>query len=346
MLDDAAILRVLDANANRAREALRVAEDYARFVLDSVRLTEALKGLRHRLREAVVLLGRPDALLAARDTPGDVGTSLTTEAEFQREDGPDVARAAVKRLQEALRSLEEFGKTVDPEAARRLEALRYKTYDLERQLFAAPHPRLADARLYVILTTDGDTEAIARSALRGGADVIQLREKRLSIRELLPLARRLRELAHDCGALFIVNDRSDVALLAGADGVHVGQEDLPVREARRLLGADRIVGATANTVELATRAEADGADYIGCGAMFSTATKPDRKAVGPERVAEVAAVVQIPVFAIGGIDLTTVDAVVATGVRRVAVCAAVVAAPDVEAAARAFAEKLRGLGND
>jgi thiamine-phosphate pyrophosphorylase len=346
MMSDPAILRVLDANANRAREGLRVAEDYARFVLDSPRLTEALKGLRHRLREAVALLGRPDALLAARDTPGDVGTSVATEAELQRADAPDVARAAVKRLQEALRSLEEFGKTLDPESARRLEALRYETYDLERQLFAAPHARLADARLYVILTTDGDTEAIARSALRGGADVVQLREKCLPARELLPLARRLRELAHDSGALLIVNDRPDIALLSGADGVHVGQDDLPVREARRLLGPDRIVGATANTVELASRAEADGADYVGCGAMFPTATKPGREAVGAERLAEVAAAVRIPVFAIGGIDLTTVDAVVGTGIRRAAVCAAVVAAPDVEAAARAFAEKLRDRADD
>jgi thiamine-phosphate pyrophosphorylase len=346
MLSDPAILRVLDANANRAREALRVAEDYARFVLDSPRLTEALKGLRHRLREAVALLGRPAQLLAARNTPGDVGTSVATEAEFLREDGHDVARAAVKRLQEALRSLEEFGKTIEPEAARRLEALRYETYDLERQLSAAPHPRLANARLYVILTTDGDTEAVAAAALRGGADVLQLRETRLSARDLLPLARRLRELAHDAGALLIVNDRPDITLLSGADGVHVGQDDLPVREARRLLGPDRIVGATANAVELATRAEADGADYVGCGAMFPTATKPGREAVGPERLAEVTAAVRVPVFAIGGIDLTTVDAVVATGVRRVAICAAVVAAPDVEAAARAFAEKLRDLTDD
>jgi len=340
-MDDAATLRVIDANANRAREGLRVAEDYARFVLDSPRLTAALKRLRHRLREVMGTLACGGALLASRDTPGDVGTSVATEAEFQRADASDVARAAVKRVEEALRSLEEFGKTLDPDAARALEALRYETYDLERQLFAAPQARLDAARLYVILTTDGDIESIARAALRGGADVVQLRDKRLSPSELLPLARRLADAAHERDALFIVNDRPDIALLSGADGVHLGQDDIPVREARRLLGPARIVGATANTVELATRAEADGADYIGCGAMFPTATKPGREAVGVQRLVEVSAAVRIPVFAIGGLDASTVGAVLATGIRRIAVCAAIVAAADVEAAARAFADKLR-----
>jgi len=340
-MDDTAVLRTLDANANRAREGLRVAEDYARFALDSPRLTAAFKSVRHRLRQAMASLGRADALLAARDTPGDVGTAVSTESELRRTDAADVARAAVKRVQEALRSLEEFGKTLDADAGRALEALRYETYDLERQLLTPPNARLDAARLYVILTADGDLEAIGRAAFRGGADIVQLREKRLPPRELLPLARRLADAAHEHGALFIVNDRPDLALLSGADGVHVGQDDLPVREARRLLGPDRIVGATANTVALATQAEAEGADYIGCGAMFPTATKPGREAVGPQRLVDVCAAVRIPVFAIGGLDLGTLDAVLATGHRRVAVCQAIVAAPDVEAAARSFAETLR-----
>jgi len=126
-----ATLRILDANANRAREALRVAEDYARFALDSARLADALKGLRHRLRGQLDALGIPgEALLAVRDTPGDVGTALTAPAELRRASAADVAKAALKRLEEALRCLEEYGKTLSPDAARGIQHLRYAAYEL------------------------------------------------------------------------------------------------------------------------------------------------------------------------------------------------------------------------
>ncbi len=344
---DRAALRILDANANRAREALRVAEDYARFALDSPRLTDALKALRHRLRARLDALGVPAAaLLAARDTPGDVGTRLTARAERTRTDAADVARAALKRLEEALRSLEEFAKTLDADAAGGIEALRYAAYDLERQLFREPAAPLADARLYVLLDPEvargGDVVAAGRAALRGGADVVQLRTKGVPDARWLAWARALREATREHGALLLVNDRVDIALASDADGVHLGAGDLPRREARRLLGPDKVVGATANTVALAQRAEAEGADYVGCGAMFSSSTKPAREAVGVRRWAEVAGAVRIPVFAIGGISLERLEALLAAGCKRVAVCAGIVAADDAEAATRAFAEKLKG----
>ncbi|MFP4058519.1 MAG: thiamine phosphate synthase [Candidatus Brocadiia bacterium] len=347
-MDDPAVARVLDANANRAREALRVAEDYARFALDSARLTAALKGLRHRLRQGLDGLGLgPDELLAARDTPGDAGTGLVAPPELRRRDAPDVARAALKRLQEALRCLEEYGKTRDPQAARALEAVRYEAYELELQMLKLPRPRLERARLYVLLSRaqarGRELEAVARAALRGGADALQLREKDLPDRQLLDLARALREATREHDALLVVNDRPDIALLADADGVHLGPDDLPLRAARRLLGPRRLLGATANSPERAAQAEAEGADYLGCGALFPSATKPDREVVGPGRLAAVAAAARIPVFAIGGIGPDTLDQVAEAGACRVAVCAAVVGAEDVEAAARALSEKLRGL---
>jgi len=340
------VLRILDANANRAREALRVAEDYARFALDSPRLAKALKSLRHRLRARLDALGVPaDALLAARDTPDDVGTALTAEGETRRADAADVARAALKRLEEALRCLEEFGKTLDADAARGIEAIRYEAYDLEQQLFRPPRPILDGARLYVLLDPEvargGDLVAVGRAALRGGADVVQLRTKGVPDAQRLAWARALREATREHGALLVINDRVDIALLADADGVHLGADDLPIRDARRLLGPDGIIGATANTIELAQQAEAAGADYVGCGAMFASSTKPDREAVGPGRLAEVAAAVRVPVFAIGGITVERLDPLLAAGCRRVAVCAAVIATADIEAAARAFADRLR-----
>lgn len=342
-----ATLRILDANANRAREALRVAEDYARFALDSARLAEALKGLRHRLRAQLDALGLPaEALLALRDTPGDVGTALATPAELRRTSAADVAKAALKRLEEALRCLEEYGKTLDPHAAQGIQAIRYAAYELELQLFRLPRGRLAQAQLYVILgPVEGrplDLAAAGRAALRGGADLLQLRHKTAPAPQLLALARALREATREHDALLIINDRPDLALLADADGVHLGADDLPIRAARRLLGPERLIGATANTVELAQQAEAEGADYLGCGAVFPSPTKPDREVVGPARVADVARAVRIPVFAIGGITADNLGALIAEGTDRVALIRGVLDAPDVEAAVRTLADRLKG----
>lgn len=342
---DSATLRILDANANRAREALRVAEDYARFALDSPRLTEALKALRHRLREGLDALGvAPEALLAARDTPGDVGTGLSAPPEMRRTSAADVARAAFKRAEEALRSLEEYGKTLSPDAARSIQSIRYAAYELELQALKLPRSRLTQAGLCVILSPaqpDDDLAAAGRAALRGGADILQLRHKSAPDRDLLPLARELREATREHDALLIINDRPDLALLADADGVHLGPDDLPIRAARRLIGHDRLIGATANTVALAQQAEADGADYVGCGAVFPSPSKPDREVIGVPRWARVAKAVRIPVFAIGGIGLDNVGELTAAGCSRIAVIRGILAAADVEAATRALKDSLR-----
>ena len=143
--------RIVDANLNRAREAARVAEEYARFALDSADLAARLKSLRHKLRSLAADFGS-DGLLAARDTPGDVGTKLATESEGERATNADVAAAALKRLQEALRVIEEYAKIGRPSVAAAAEAMRYEAYAIESDLLA-PRLRLRDARLYVIVTT-------------------------------------------------------------------------------------------------------------------------------------------------------------------------------------------------
>ena len=350
MMADAAVLRIIDANFNRAREALRVAEDYARFALDSSPLAEGLKALRHELRAAVEALGIPrDVLLSARDTAGDVGTGIVTAAELRRPGAASVAQAAFARLSEALRCLEEYGKTLNTAAAQTLEQLRYKSYEWELAMFRAPRVRLTQATLYIVLSRPtaphDELMAIARASLDAGADIVQLRQKHAGGAELLALAHELREATREHDALLIINDRPDIALLADADGVHLGQDDLPVRAARKLLGPDRIIGATANTVDAAAAAERDGADYIGCGAMCPSITKPNRTVVGPQRWAEVSQAVRIPVFAIGGIEADHLEALQAKGVNRVAVSNAVVAAEDVGAAVRLFREKLQGAAD-
>lgn len=196
--------------------------------------------------------------------------------------------------------------------------------------------RLQAARLYVI-TADAAPERMlhaAAGALRGGADVLQLRHKTLPRGELLELAHRLRELARD--ALFIVNDHVDIALLSGADGAHLGPHDLSLPSARRVAGGRLLLGASASTPDAALAAVDEGADYLGVGATFATPIKSDKAVIGPQGVAAVARAVgaTVPVFAIGGIEEANVAQLVAVGVRRVCVIRAVSAAPDPEQAAR------------
>jgi thiamine-phosphate pyrophosphorylase len=218
-----------------------------------------------------------------------------------------------------------------------------------------PRKRLfdfSDARLYVLtapLPAGRTTADQVRAALEGGADVIQLREKTLPARPLIQLCRELKALCDGFGALFIVNDRVDVALAADADGVHLGQDDLPAKEARRMLGHRKIIGVSTHSTAQALIAQADGADYVGCGPVFGTPTKPDYAPVGLDLVKEYRRLVRIPFVAIGGIDASNIGAVVHAGARTVAVVRAVCGAPDPRAAAQALraeivaAEKVKAV---
>src|SRR5262249_50071004 len=234
-------------------EALRVLEDYCRFARDDAGLSRSLKELRHDLAETLADLP-PAALLTARDTLADIGTDISTAQEQVRHSLREVVQANVKRLQEALRSLEEYGKLYGPDLGQRLEGLRYRAYTLERAILlgADARERLADAKLYVLLggaTSRAALDWTIAEAAAGGVDVIQLREKHLPDRDLLRRAREVRRWTRQAGVLFIVNDRPDIARLAEADGVHLGQDDLPVREARRLLGLDARIGVSTHTLE-------------------------------------------------------------------------------------------------
>jgi thiamine-phosphate pyrophosphorylase len=341
--EQAELHRVLDAGANRAREALRVLEDHARFALDDAFLTGELKRLRHDLTGA--LRDHAPRLLEARDTEGDVGTALSTPAEQERGSLADVVRANGQRLQEALRSLEEFGKVHDARLGERVGQLRYRSYTLERALGlgADARRRLAGAHLCVLLSAAGCTAALdwtIAEAAAGGADVVQLREKGLPDRKLLERARQVRQWTRRAGVLFVVNDRPDVARLAGADGVHLGQDDLPVREARRILGPDALVGVSTHTVEQVRRAVLDGASYLGVGPTFPSATKEFTELAGLPFVRAALAETTLPAFVIGGVNAQTVEAAVAAGARRVAVGEAVARADDPRAAAAALAAAL------
>jgi thiamine-phosphate pyrophosphorylase len=345
MDDNTNIFRILDANINRASEALRVAEEAARFALNRADLAEALKRLRHDLREA---LGRidPEMLLAARDTEGDVGTKISTESERRRENVADVARAAFKRLTEALRVLEEYGKVVDAAMAAEIQQVRYRAYDLEKRFGEASSPKekLAGGGVCVLLTEAlcrRPYEEVLGGVLAGGAACVQVREKSMAHGAMLARVRHVAAAARAAGALAIVNDRPDLAVLAAADGVHVGQDDLAPQEARRIVGPGRIVGVSTHSLEQARAAAEAGADYLGCGPMFQSATKPQAVVPGPALLAEVARAVGLPIMAIGGITAAHAPEVLAAGAKWLAVSAAVCAADDPEAETRRLVEAIK-----
>ncbi|MBI3862176.1 MAG: thiamine phosphate synthase [Planctomycetia bacterium] len=338
-------LRIIDAAANRAREGLRVVEDYVRFTLDDRHLTSLLKNWRHRLAEALIVVDARQ-LVASRDTRADVGTGVSTRREGLRSTVWDVVVANLKRVEEAARTLEEFGKVLSPDLGGRIEALRYELYTLEKAVAVtcASRRRFEGRGLYVLVSSElcpQGSGPVIHAALAGGAGVIQVREKRMSDRELTTFGRLVREWTSRAGALFIMNDRPDLALLTDADGVHVGQDELTVREARRIVGPSRIVGVSTHTIEQARQAVLDGADYIGVGPVFATATKNFTQLAGLGFVREVAAEITLPAYAIGGVTLENVDQVVAAGARGVAVSGAVCRAEDPAQAAREFVERIR-----
>ncbi len=340
-----AVLRAIDAAANRTREGLRVVEDHVRFVLDDRHLTGLCKQLRHELASALGEISI-EHRLAARETRADVGTRLSASSEQTRDDTAGVLTANLIRLQEGLRSLEEFGKTLDPDTAARLKQLRYETYTLQRavEITRSSIERLAGARLYVLI--DGrssveDFRQLARLLIDAGVDVLQLRDKQLDDRELLERAHLLREMTRQTPALFIMNDRPDLAALSRADGVHVGQEDLSVKDARAIVGPDALIGVSTHSLDQARGAVLDGANYIGVGPTFPSGTKPFEGFPGPDLLRAVAAEIRLPAFAIGGITPENLAEVLTTGIGRVALSGAITKSDDPAEVVRRLSSGLR-----
>lgn len=344
MASDQPLLRILDVNANRASEGLRVVEEYVRFVLEDAHLAKITKEIRHDLSSALASISQ-SSLLQARDTQHDVGTQIETDQEYRRPSLTDVAVANQKRAEQALRCLEEFLKPAHPQIAKQMEQLRYRTYTLAQAIASTSRnqTKLGKARLYVLIdgrSSEAEFVALASGLIGAGVDVLQLRDKRLSDRVLLARAHCLRALCANSQTLFIMNDRPDLACLARADGVHVGQEELGVREVRQIMGTEALVGVSTHSLEQARAAVLDGADYLGCGPTFPSETKSFDQFSGPAFLRAVAAEIRLPAFAIGGLSRDNLAIVLASGMQRVAVSHAIVAARDPAAEARWFRQVL------
>ena len=331
-----AVDRLLDANGNRAAEGLRVLEDVARFLLDDARLGELAKIHRHAVRAAI-----PASAIAARDTAGDVGTTITASDGMQRARLVDLVRANAARVQEALRVCEEALKLAgNAAAAAAIEAARYAVYRLETALLARlPAWRLYQIRLYALIDTSltDDPVRVAGAVARGGAGAVQLRAKDLDQRAYYDLALRVQDAARANGALFVVNDHVAVARAIAADAVHIGQTDLGIAETRAVVGPGCAIGLSTHTEEQVVLALAAGADYLGLGPMFATTTKPHEPERGPALLDAVRERLNAPngrpSYAIGGLDHGRITALRPRLPHGVAVAGALCRALDPERAA-------------
>jgi thiamine-phosphate pyrophosphorylase len=335
------IYRLLDANLNRASEGLRVLEDIARFTADDAALSTELRRMRHALAD---LLRPVDAqLLSNRDSVADVGRESGLRVGGER-DMLSVIRANAKRIEESLRVVEEVarlsesGLELDASAA---ERLRYLSYDVEKRL-AGRVVRSLQARsvngLYVVVDREAaggrSLEELTSESIDGGATVVQLRDKMGDRGDVYRAAVALNHICREKGAMFVVNDFCDVAVAVGAAGLHIGQRDMPIEAARRVLPMDAIVGVSCETVDDVRRALDQGADYIAVGAVFPTSQKADYMLAGLDALREARALVgQTPLVAIGGITLQNVASVIVAGADAVAVISAVTMRVDVRRAA-------------
>ncbi|UCF42383.1 MAG: thiamine phosphate synthase [Planctomycetota bacterium] len=346
------VYRIIDANFNRAREAARVIEEFSRFALNCEALTARAKQLRHELS---AVIGKLDAtrLITSRDTLGDVGIGQTVDKQLKRGNLRDFFTAGCKRLTESLRTLAEMVQTIDPSTAQMLEKLRFDAYALEKDIviFSDTSEKFRRVSLYVIISSSlpADVLSLAGRCAAGGADCIQLRAKNIGDDELFALAVEFVKVCKEAGVLGIINDRVDIAAAAGADGVHLGRNDLPIEEARKLELTPLIIGKSTHSLEQLYAACDELPTYVSLGPVFSTGTKPDAEPVGLDYVTKATKALSgsgIGHVAIGGISLNNVERVLGAGAKAIAVCSAVTEVADPIAACRALKGRITALKGD
>ncbi len=340
-------LRIVDANLNRIGEGLRLLEDLARLLLDDAVLTQQLKAMRHELLESDWSFQQQ--LLQSRNSEGAVGIDIEAPGEEKERALPITVVANSRRVQESLRTLEELAKIPGTELdSEKFKRARFDLYTIEQRLLSKLLRQDTVKHLpglYVII----DTQALkgrnpvetANQAIHGGAKTIQLRDKPGNMKELLPIAQQLRSLCAEHHVLFIVNDYLDLALATDADGLHLGQDDLPIPVARKLLPIDKILGCSTTSVDQATTAESESADYIAVGSIYPTPSKETAVVVGLERLRQIRQAVSLPLVAIGGITKNNAAEVMAAGADSEAVISAILQAKDIEKATREIVDTLQ-----
>ena len=338
--------RLLDANLNRAFEALRTLEDIARFQDQSL-FQSKYKNLRHRLRAATQGWCH-EQLYTSRNASQDVGRETKTASESSRMGGlSEIAAAASQRIQQSLRCLEETAKFVYPDTAAAIESVRYQVYDLNAQMLLSQKRDLAflrRAKLYVLVDCQLPLERFAgrvRELSLASVDLIQIRDKQLDAQKLIDYTQSAIDSVDGTRTRVVVNDRADIVQCTSAFGLHVGQSDLSVAQSRTLIAPACVLGLSTHDMTQVKQAISAGADYIGCGPTFASNTKIFSKFAGLSFLREVVVTLReigstLPVFAIGGIDLSNLERLLETGIQRVAVSQAIWGAEQPGVAAEAF----------
>ncbi len=347
---DLSTYRMADANTNRCIEGLRILEDVARFVLDNSGLSSELKDLRHAIAGAVDKgMDGYLPLLNARNAQDDVGYAPSEDAE-RRSGLVELVVANAKRSQQSLRVIEELSRLPSLEKLDTafFQSARYKCYQIEQRLVSLVTRRQKIARLpglYAIIDPEvlnslSIVEA-ARQAVRGGASVIQLRDKKRDKGLVLRDAMEIQQMCSALGGIFIMNDHPDIAAVCGADGVHLGQSDMTVEAARKVLPFDAIIGVSTATVAEALKAVDDGADYVAVGSIFPTGSKSNTRPAGLDTLRKVRGAVSLPIVAIGGIDADNLAEVVDGGADGIAVISALLKQNDIQEAANILTKRFR-----
>tara|TARA_B100000700_G_C15018789_1_gene844620 strand:+ start:1435 stop:2457 length:1023 start_codon:yes stop_codon:yes gene_type:complete len=318
-MSDSCVAQLIDANLDRAREGLRVIEEWCRFTLQNRELVKNMKDWRQELGK----LHLPK-YKNARCITTDSGLGLTHPNQYKRKKNIDIIMANCNRAQEALRVLEEFARTSDPLLAKRSSEIRYKLYQVETNLFKLDKRSqrkniLMESNLYVVTSQQPKLIEKIESILQAGIKIIQYRAKEISDKKRLEQAKKIAELCRNFNALLIINDRVDIAIAVDADGVHLGQEDLNTTVTRDLIGHEKIIGRSTRSQKDIRTASKEDIDYIGLGPIFSTAAKPKIKPLGLHYIQEVSPSIELPWFAIGGIKKDNLKDTLEAGAKRFAI---------------------------
>ena len=316
--EDLRIFQIIDANLDRAREGLRVLEDWARFVLGENDCVKRIKNFRQ-------ILGKNhlEIYKQSRNYIEDKCKGLTHEEQLNRKTSEQIISSNAGRVQEALRVIEEFSRLHNHSLSKIASDIRYEIYSLEIDLlslskFNKSEEILKENDLYVITSQKENLLEIIEEILIAGVKIIQHRFKMGNDKDNLEQAIQIKNLCKRYNSLFIINDRVDIALASNADGVHLGQDDLDLKIARKLLGYSKIIGISANNEIDISNALNEGCDYIGIGPVFETATKENKKPLGIEKIKNLTKDIDIPWFAIGGVTKNNISYLKSNGFKKIA----------------------------
>ena len=318
-IDDLRIAQIIDANLDRAREGLRVLEDWARFALGRKDLVKNIKNFRQILGKHHLKLYKE-----SRNFIRDECAGLSHPEQFKRNNTSSIISSNAARVQEALRVIEEYSRDHNQNLCKISSEIRYKIYNLEIVLLEAEsnfslRKILNENDLYFITLDSENLFEKIKNILEGGVKIIQLRCKEGKDTDILKFAIKVRELCNKFSALFLINDRVDIALACNADGVHLGQDDMDIQSARNILGFSKIIGISASNELDINKAIQNGCDYLGIGPVFETSTKKGKVPLGIETLNSLTKDISIPWFAIGGIKQENISLLKENNICKVAI---------------------------